>query len=307
MKDKQPTLLTSSKPFFEGKKHITQLVFLCLMAMAFAIIFGCFGTLVANGIYGSDVESAGKYRVLLTINSIGTFLLPALLFAFCQDRKCFHYNHSDHIAGNFPGIVAVIILSITILPIAGVLVELNKMIQLPDSMAKLTEIMRQMQESSDNVLAVITAEHNIGILLLNLLICAALPAICEEFFFRGTLQQLLHSWFHNKHVAVWLGGFIFSVIHFQMDGLFARWLLGAYLGYLFVWSGTLWLPILAHFLHNALSILIQYIIDVLGIQPNSGFDQLSIIATILSIVFCAALLFLTYKSYQIKEEKNDLA
>lgn len=304
MKDKKPTLLTSGHPFFEGKKHITQLVFLCLMTMAFAIIFGCFGTLMANGIYGSEVESAGKYRVLLTINSIGTFLLPALLFAFCQDRKCFHYNHSDHIAGNFPGIVEVMILSITILPIAGLLVELNQMIKLPESMAKLTEIMRQMQESSDHVLAVITAEHTPGILLLNLLICAALPAICEEFFFRGTLQQLLHSWFHNKHVAVWLGGFIFSVIHFQMDGLLARWLLGVYLGYLLVWSGTLWLPILAHFLHNALSIFIQYLLDVLGIQPNAGLDSLTIITTILSIVFCATLLFLTYKSYQNQKEKD---
>lgn len=302
MKDKRLSPLNAGHPFFEGKKHITQLVFLCLMTMAFAIVFSCFGALVGNAVFGAEGESAGKYRLLLVVNSIGTFLFPALLFAFCQDRKCFHYNHSDHIVGNFPGIVAVIVLSITILPVAGLLVELNRMVELPESMAKFTEIMRQMQDSSDRVLAVITAEHTPGILLLNLLICAALPAICEEFFFRGTLQQLLQHWCRNKHVAVWLGGFIFSVIHFQMDGLLARWLLGVYLGYLLVWSGTLWLPILAHFLHNALSIFIQYILDVLGIQPNAGLDSLTIITTILSIVFCATLLFLTYKSYQNQKE-----
>lgn len=306
MKDKRFSLLTTGRPFFDGKKHITQLLFLCLMTITSTIIFSCFGALMGKAIYGDSVESAGNYRILLTFNTIGTFLIPALLFAFCQDRRWFHYNQADRISGNFPAVVAVIILSITLLPVVGLLVELNKMIQLPESMSAITEAMRRMQESSDKVLAVITAEHNIGVLILNLLICAALPAICEEFFFRGTLQQLLQSWCHNKHVAVWLGGFIFSVIHFQMDGFFARWLLGAYLGYLFVWSGTLWLPILAHFLHNSLSIFIQYILDVLGIQPDAGFNQLTTIATIIAVFFCITLIFLTYKSFHHNEEENDL-
>jgi len=50
-------------------------------------------------------------------------------------------------------------------------------------------------------------------------------------------------------------------------------LLGAFFGYLLVWSGSLWLPIIAHFTNNAIAVIFYYLkfngyqvvdIDVIG-------------------------------------------
>jgi hypothetical protein len=47
-------------------------------------------------------------------------------------------------------------------------------------------------------------------------------------------------------------------MHFQFYGFFPRLLLGALFGYLFHWSGTLWIPIFAHFVNNAAAVMLSY-------------------------------------------------
>ena len=161
--------------------------------------------------------------------------------------------------------------------------------------------MHEKQAASDHILELMTADTHVSTLLLNLLVCALLPAVCEEFFFRGSLQQVLLRWSKNTHVAIWLTGFIFSAIHFQIDGFVARWLLGAYLGYLLVWSGSLWLPILAHFLHNALSILIAHILLVNNTATEEHLTLSSILFASISLLFLIFFIYLIYKSLHKKQ------
>jgi len=52
---------------------------------------------------------------------------------------------------------------------------------------------------------------------------------------------------------------LFSAIHLQFAGFFPRLFLGAFLGYLYYWSGSIWLPILIHFLFNGLQVLATYL------------------------------------------------
>jgi membrane protease YdiL (CAAX protease family) len=87
---------------------------------------------------------------------------------------------------------------------------------------------------------------------------ALFPALFEEFFFRGTLQPFFTKWFMNKHLAIMVTAFIFSAIHFQFYGFIPRFLLGIYLGYLLIWGKSLWLPIIAHFIHNTISLILHY-------------------------------------------------
>jgi hypothetical protein len=141
--------------------------------------------------------------------------------------------------------------------------------------------------------------------LLNLFICAALPAIGEEFFFRGTLQQLFNQWFKNKHVAIIVTAFLFSAIHLQFYGFIPRFLLGLYLGYLFVWTGSLWAPIFAHFLHNGISVGIQYFANQQGIEPEMNYlltDELPML--IISIVISTVGIFLLWQLNHSKRIKN---
>ena len=90
-----------------------------------------------------------------------------------------------------------------------------------------------------------------GAMLFNLFMIAVLPAIGEEFIFRGVFQKILYNLIKNNHLAVWMTAFIFSAIHLQFYGFIPRLILGLAFGYLFLWSRTIWLPVIAHFVNNA--------------------------------------------------------
>jgi membrane protease YdiL (CAAX protease family) len=94
--------------------------------------------------------------------------------------------------------------------------------------------------------------------LSNLFFIAVIASIAEEVFFRGVLQQLLSKHFKNEHVGVWLTAIVFSLMHLQFYGFLPRVMLGAMLGYLFVFTRNLWIPILIHFLNNALVVTFNF-------------------------------------------------
>ena len=82
--------------------------------------------------------------------------------------------------------------------------------------------------------------------------CMALvPAICEEIFFRGFLQTTAIHFFKHKHSAVILIALIFSILHGDIFNFIPRFALGIFLGYLFLFSRHIIVPILAHALHNS--------------------------------------------------------
>ncbi len=87
---------------------------------------------------------------------------------------------------------------------------------------------------------------------------AVLAAAWEELIFRGLLQRLIEAGTRNGHVAVWSAALIFSAIHMQFFSFVPRLLLGVILGYLYLWSRNLWVPILAHFLNNAVYIIYSW-------------------------------------------------
>ena len=80
---------------------------------------------------------------------------------------------------------------------------------------------------------------------------ALLPALCEEWLFRGTLQPLLIRASGNIHVGIWISAALFSAIHMQFFGFIPRMLLGAAFGYLVVHSGSIWPAVTGHLVNNA--------------------------------------------------------
>ena len=67
----------------------------------------------------------------------------------------------------------------------------------------------------------------------------------------GVIQPLVAKWTNNIHAAVWMAAFLFSAIHLQFHGFLPRMVLGAGLGYLVIYSNSLWPAIAAHFFNNA--------------------------------------------------------
>lgn len=253
------------------KPYWVQLLVLALFMVGGLLISSSLGGLIVLLIYHTPniLETADPVtaiRITQTLTTIGTFLVPALLFSYCQDRQWFNYNSANR-KPPYTMTNIVLILAITLLPVVGVLSAFNQSIMPQEG--TVAEFMRDMEEAANHILEVVTSQRSSWDLIANLLIFAVLAGVCEEFLFQGALQPLMMSWTRNPHVGILLTAFIFSALHFQFYGFIPRFVLGVYLGYLFFWSKSLWLPVLAHVLHNALSILVDYTLQGRGIDTNS--------------------------------------
>jgi uncharacterized protein len=140
---------------------------------------------------------------------------------------------------------------------------------------------------------------------------AILPAIGEELMFRGVIQRIFTNWTKNYHWGIWISAFLFSAMHMQFYGFLPRMLLGGMFGYLLVWSGTMWVPILAHFVNNTMGVLGYYLIDKGTITKDieewgTGTEQIPLL--IFSIVLSGLLLFLIYRNQpnKIKMPANQI-
>jgi len=136
-------------------------------------------------------------------------------------------------------------------------------------------------------------------MLFNIFMIAIVAAIGEELIFRGVIQKIFARWTGNIHLAIIITGFLFSLIHLQFYGFFPRWLLGVMFGYLMVWSGTLWLPIFAHFVNNAVAVLVSYLIHKGTISEGIwefGANRADIPVTIAATAISAWILWKMYRS-----------
>ncbi len=253
------------------RPYFVQLIVLALFMVGGMLFSTALGELIVLLIYhtpqmleASDPVTA--IRISQTVVTLGTFLLPALLFAYCQNRQWFDYSAANRRPPQSM-VNIVLILSITLLPIVGVISAFNQNIMPQEG--SVAEFMRDLEEAANHILELVTAQRSTWDMISNLLVFAVLAGVCEEFFFQGALQPLLTRWTRNPHIGILLTALIFSTLHFQFYGFIPRFLLGVYLGYLFYWSRSLWLPALAHVLHNALSLLIDYTLQGRGIDTNS--------------------------------------
>ncbi|MCO5290133.1 MAG: CPBP family intramembrane metalloprotease [Chitinophagaceae bacterium] len=96
-------------------------------------------------------------------------------------------------------------------------------------------------------------------LFISIIVLALVPAICEETFFRGGLQNYLYRSNGKKWMSVILVSLIFSIIHFSAYGFLSRFILGMVLGLVFHYTRRLWLSILVHFINNAMAVIVLYV------------------------------------------------
>lgn len=243
----------------------------------------------------SPLEQRNYIRLSHLISQTFTFALPALLVAwFFYRQRMWQYLRLS--PGPAPSLIFYGMLVIMVsFPLTQFAYWLNQQIPLPSWMSSMET------QANGTIQALLTMESP-GILLYNLLVIALLPSIGEELLFRGLLQQQLEKRFGRAQLAVWVTALLFSAFHFQFAGFFPRLLLGALLGYLLIWTRSLWVPIAAHFVFNGSQILGQYILGEELIAPDQE-QQFSPnwIATIFSAVLLAGLIYVL-RSWKEREK-----
>ena len=208
-------------------------------------------------------HSTTSLKWLQFMQTIATFLLPSILGAWIwsEDHKPFTWLRLTSTTHWLNYLLAVGIMLCAV-PGINLLADLNSRIELPESLGFIEQILKQQEEAAAALTERFLQADNIGVLLINIGLMALLPALAEEVSFRGTLQQILAQGKLKGqiHIAIWATAFIFSAIHMQFYGFIPRMLMGAMFGYIFVWTGTLWVPILMHFTNNGLAVLAYYLV-----------------------------------------------
>lgn len=209
----------------------------------------------------SDPGVVSGMKVIQALSSILIFLLPAWVFAFI-----IYSGKSTAFLGLKPAqsmpmyLLAVVIILIAF-PFVFWLGELNQLIPLPKWMGNLE------QEATKQMQRFLKADH-IGDVVINVLIIALLPAICEEICFRGALQRVIIHITRNAWLGIIVTSILFSALHLQFQGFLPRMFLGLILGAIYWYSGSLWPSILAHFVNNAIQVIVvSYAPDYIEKNP----------------------------------------
>lgn len=256
------------KPLREENSPYLQLLFLMLYALLGVFVFAIVGFIVALSIYGTTLitdtswlnGSTSKYipalKIILTSQQLGLFLTPAILLAITEGKKPNQFYGLKIPKTNLLFIVALIMAAS--MPAMGLVNELNQQMHLPSFLKSIESWMRKMEDEGMVTTMAILKMTNISDFIINLIVVAIVPAICEEFIFRGGLQRTFLRLFKNPHVAIWTSAIIFSSIHFQFFGFFPRLFLGAAFGYIYFWTGSIWYAVVAHFLNNGFAVTMAF-------------------------------------------------
>lgn len=89
--------------------------------------------------------------------------------------------------------------------------------------------------------------------LLSLLVFSC---VGEEILMRGTCQNVLRRLVGNEHLTIVIVSLLFAVAHGSLPELPQKFLTGLFFGYLLYSTGSLWMPILAHFTMNGIALLL---------------------------------------------------
>ncbi len=231
--------------------------------------------------------------------STAMFLLPPLCVAYLWSQEPMKWlKVSEFQSFKFSGIA--ILLMLVALPAINLLSYWNQQMSLPAFLEPLEQWMKTSEESAKVLTEQFMHTTTLGGLIINLLLMAVLPAIGEELTFRGVLQRLLtprittsSPYRQTPHIAIWCSALLFSAIHLQFYGFVPRMLMGALFGYMLVWTGSLWIPILMHFTNNAAAVLLYFVslragwdmekMDTIGTNDTLWLGVVSMVITIIGI------------------------
>jgi len=244
-------------------------------------------------------EHTAIIKYFQIIQTIGLFVLPPFLAVrFFSERPAQYLGFSPR-PGNW-SLVAVIVLIWTAVPFINFLTQLNQEIQLPEIFGSMERWLVNREESAREITGEFLQADTLSMLILNLFMVAVLPSVGEELIFRGIIQKLLTQWTRNAHLGILIAAFLFSAMHVQFYGLIPRMFLGVLFGYLFFWSGSIWLPILGHFINNASAVVYYFVSQEDASLHSSRFDSLgmepsTVVISVVMIVLCCLIVYFDAK------------
>lgn len=273
------------------------LVALFVVALSAALVFG--------------INNTGKVAQVITmvLQNIIVFIVPVVVLA----SLCFKWEKNPvastmwmRHSPSMLSIALVVLTYVASLPLMNYLVDWNEHIKLPASLHDIEQQLRALEDSAQLVTQGLLNTTSWVEMLFMVLVVGVLTGLGEEIFFRAGLLGSMHSGRVNRHVAVWTVALIFSAFHMQFYGFVPRLLLGAWFGYLMLWSGDVWAPVIAHALNNSMVVIATFlgnnhyidenVINHLGVPQAGATPWLAIASAVATALIIA--IFMLKKSTQ---------
>lgn len=295
---------------FRDMKPLPQLLFSAFVILVSFLAFFVLSLIVALPIFGlnsilnlptlTDLNNPGTIAILKffqTVQAIGLFILPPLIlgYLYLGNPLTYLYLNRSFRSSTF---LLVLVLMFAMAPFINFLGVWNSNMSLPEWMSGIEEWMRNSEENAAELTEAFLNVKTLPGLAFNIFMVALLPAIGEELLFRGVIQKIFTRMTRSNHWGIWISAILFSAMHLQFYGFIPRALLGALFGYLLVWSGSMWLPVLGHFLNNAIAVTAMFFINTELITPDVeefGSTSGSYYAAIISLGMIVLLLYIIKK------------
>ncbi|MBQ1752950.1 MAG: D-alanine--D-alanine ligase [Paludibacteraceae bacterium] len=289
-----------------------------LIPIFLACIFGVAEVLYMHATGLSNEAMKGSREIMELIQSTSTLFVfcgGALLAALMISPKPMRFLQADRISGWRTLLMACAAL-LAFQPLVSLTATLNEQMTFPESFNKVLELMRELEDEAKEITELMVKGKGAGSLLTAILVMAIIPGLCEELYFRGLLQNVFRGMTKSIHASVWITAVIFSFIHFQFFGFVPRVLLGALLGYILVYSGSVWTNVIAHTLNNALAVVVLWVTvnyPEMGSVADIGAETLPLTVGVVLFALCGlavtvACLYYIKKTNPIKMmEKRNIA
>ena len=239
------------------------MVILCLMGVGLIVASVISVLLVKLGLL-----------TMLTVQDVLAFIVPAIAAMAIFSRRPFHAMGLDR-APSWKSLLIILLFYIVSIPAMNWLVHINEAMTLPSWMSGIESWMRESEDSAAEATKRILDINTIPMLLVTTFVVGFMAGLSEEMLFRGAMLRTMKDSRLGTHAVVWIVAIIFSAFHMQFYGFVPRMVLGLWLGYLFVWSGSLWVPIIAHTLNNSNVVFFSYLGNK-GIIPEGYGDNIGI-------------------------------
>lgn len=243
-----------------------------------------------------DDDGINMARIMQIISQLGVFVIPPVSLAVLVTEK-----PNDFLGFSKPNDLMLLwigtFVMFSLLPMIHQLSALNESIQLPASFAAIEQWMLEKEKQAEEISLKFLEVSSFGGLMVNLLMICILPSVGEELVFRSVLQPMFGKWLRNMHLGIIVSAILFSMMHMQFYGFLPRMGLGIVLGYFYYWSGSIFVPMLMHFVNNGSAVIVFYLAHNGFIQTNAeefGASSNTIVI-LLSAVLSLGLLYSAYR------------
>ncbi len=202
-------------------------------------------------------ENAVWLQLSQIAGTLFLMFLPTIGYSLvCNGKDELWLGFSRHI--NFRQILLGFLIIYCANVVANPAADLSKQILLhfPD----LNRWAQRLEASYDEQIMAMSNLKSWSELVIAIVIMAFFPALFEEMFFRGTIQNLFIRWWRKPWLSIIATALLFSFIHGSVYLFLSRAILGFALGLMYYQSKNLWVNIFAHFLNNAVAVVQLFII-----------------------------------------------